>query len=471
MGKVKKAEKAGKKKVKKIKAKGDEAKAAKDGKAQKAAPEQKEKKPFSTVEVFSKPAIMATLFEGFKAGEISAEIVRPRLMTESVEHGRGRGIIRNFTFRKFKEQPRAVFFMTTPKGVAGGSFEPTDRLLNPGEQVQLNYTMEVEGADRPIYFMGKGYFLRHSFYVSEDPQNPNKPWVGSHEVATETLPKNLVVAGEDIIELRIDSVTSFPHGPGSLRRDVLDCYLSQTQLYVIPGGGAWNHKSAQGNFFDSIKDPLEKYITKEGVKLIEQVTLDEFGNLGDVSVMIKERLLGDVDHEIARPAVVKNPNDYLREINIHLGFLLYFKMTDEVKEVVMRTFPKKAGKEEDVFLPLLLERVTDAKKQYRVVFRVFPRDLVEERSSKSMERGLKFMPPYALHPGAENHNTYSKLHIAMSQRFREDEKPEEEKLKSEKLQASVQKRISEQKSKFVDEKVKAAFQKRVAAKKRKEEGG
>ena len=84
--------------------------------------------------------------------------------------------------------------------------------------------------------------------------------------------------------------------------------------------------------------------------------------------------------------------------------------------------------------------------------------------------GVEFTPPYALYPGAENHDTYSKLLIALSQHFREDEKPEEDKLKSEKLVASVQERMAEQKHKFVDEKVKSAFQNRVAAKKRKEEG-
>ena len=466
MGKVKK----GKKVVKKVKTKGDKKSVEKDGKTNKAAPAKKERKPFSTVEVFSKPALMAPLFEGFKAGEVSADIVRPRMMAESVEHGRGRCIIRHFSFRKFKDQARAVFFITVPSGVGGGSFEPTDRLLKPGEQIQLSYTIEVEGAERPLYFMGKGYFLRKSFYVSEDPTNPNKPWIGPRDVATETLPKNLVVGGDDVVELRIDSVTSFPSGPGSLRRDVLDRYLSQPKLYVIPGGGGWNQKSTQGNFFDSIKDPLDKYITKENIKVIEPVILDEFGNLGDVSVLIKELLLGNLEHELARPAVVKNPNDYLREINLHIGFLLHFKMAEEVKESVMRTFPKKAGKEDDVFLPLLLERVTDAREQYRLVFRVFPRDLIEERSRTSMDRGLKFMPPYALHQGAENHNTYSKLLIAMSQRFHEDEKPEDEKLKSEKLVASVQKRMADQKHKFVDEKMKSAFQSRVAAKKRKDEG-
>ena len=59
--------------------------------------------------------------------------------------------------------------------------------------------------------------------------------------------------------------------------------------------------------------------------------------------------------------------------------------------------------------------------------------------------------------------------MALSQRFREDEKPDEEKLKSEKLQASVQARISEQSDKFTDDKIKSAFQDRVAAKKRQED--
>ena len=137
----------------------------------------------------------------------------------------------------------------------------------------------------------------------------------------------------------------------------------------------------------------------------------------------------------------------------------------------MRTFPRKAGSENDVFLPLFLERVSEAKEQYRITFRLFPRDLIEERAArKSMERGLKFMPPYALHQGSENQNTFSKLLLLLNQRFREDEKPEEDKLKREKLRASVEKRIADRRSDFTDDKVKSAFQGRVSAKKRKEEG-
>ena len=54
-----------------------------------------------------------------------------------------------------------------------GTLEPgvVERTVNVGE---LSYTAEVEGADRPIYFSGKGYFLRKSFYVGENPENPEK---------------------------------------------------------------------------------------------------------------------------------------------------------------------------------------------------------------------------------------------------------------------------------------------------------
>ena len=79
------------------------------------------------------------------------------------------------------------------------------------------------------------------------------------------------------------------------------------------------------------------------------------------------------------------------------------------------------------------------------------------------------LAPNTLHPGSENQVIFSKLLIALSQHFREDEKPDEEKLKSEKLQASVQARISEQSHKFTDKKIKSAFQNRVEAKKREDD--
>ena len=54
-----------------------------------------------------------------------------RMQTESVEHGRGQGLLRHYTFRKFKEVPKAVLFMNQPRSQSG-AFEPTDRLLTPG---------------------------------------------------------------------------------------------------------------------------------------------------------------------------------------------------------------------------------------------------------------------------------------------------------------------------------------------------
>ena len=427
------------------------------------------KKPFSGVEVYTKPGLMQTLFAGFREGEVAGDIIRPRMLTESVEHGRGRGIIRNFTFRKFKDQPKAVFFMTWPKGVAGGSFEPTDRLLKPGEPISLSYTIGVDGADSPIYFVGKAYFLRKSFYVAENPATPGRPWIGPREEAQEKLPKDVCVQGEDIIEIRVDSVTSMPNGPGRIPRDILERYLSRAQLYVIPGGGGWAQRSAQGHFFKNIRDPLDKYLEKEGNKLIEGITIDEFGNMGDVILMVKGMLLSGIEHDKIREVMIKKPNDHLREINTTVGFLLYFQMAEEIKDMTIRALPDKVGKEIDVYLPLMLENVADSREQYRVTFRVFPRDLVENRSRASLERGLHFKPPNTLHPGSENQAVYSKLLIALSQRFREDEQPDEEKMKSEKLQASVQARISEQSHKFTDDKIKSAFQDRVAGKKRQED--
>jgi hypothetical protein len=80
------------------------------------------------------------------------------------------------------------------------------------------------------------------------------------------------------------------------------------------------------------------------------------------------------------------------------------------------------------------------------------------------------MPPFTLHPNAEDHNTYRKLMVAIGQRIRDDSKPEEEKNKIASVQASVAQRQSETKSQRVDENMRKAFMKRVEQKKRKEAG-
>jgi hypothetical protein len=442
-------------------------KKAVDGNGAQAKPE---RKPFTRAEIFSKPKDLQTVFNPIREAEVNAEILRPRMQTESVEHGRGQGLLRHYTFRKFKEVPKAVLFMNMPRSKGGGAFEPPTRMLTPGEQFRLTFTTTVEGSDRPVYFLAKGFFLRKSFFILQDPKNPGKPWTGSREDAEKTVSKDAVVHGEDVIEIRIDTVNSFPGGPGRTDRDVLDRYLSQPKLYIFPGGGGWNQKSTKGNFFDAMRDPLDKYIERDDLKIIDPVVIDEFMNTGEISILIKEQLIAGIDHEVARPSVIKKPNDNLGEINVKLGFLLYFRMDEGIAETLAQTFPQKAGKEVDVFMPLILEKVADSREQYRVTFRVFPRDLIEPRGKKTMERGLKFQPPYALHEGSENQTTFSKLIILLNQRFREDEKPEDEKLKSEKLKASVDKRVADRKGHFTDEKLAASFKDRVSAKKRKDEG-
>ncbi|MDA0338139.1 MAG: hypothetical protein O2782_23455, partial [bacterium] len=277
-----------------------------------------ERKPFTRPELLSKAKEMQVVFNPIREAEVNAEIVRPRMQTESVEHGRGQGLLRHYTFRKFNEVPKAVVFMNQPRSKGGGAFEPTDRLLAPGDQMRLVFTTTVEGADRPVYFLAKGVFLRKSFFIPQDPKNPDKPWTGTREEADKTVDKEAVVRGEDVIEIRIDAVNSFPGGPGRTGRDVTDRYLSQPKLYIFPGGGGWNQKSTQGNFFDGIRDSLDAYTSREDLKIMDPVVIDEFLNTGEISILIKEQLIAGIDHEVARPSVIKKPNDNLGEINIKL---------------------------------------------------------------------------------------------------------------------------------------------------------
>jgi hypothetical protein len=121
---------------------------------------------------------------------------------------------------------------------------------------------------------------------------------------------------------------------------------------------------------------------KSGVKRIEQVELERLSNLGKLTLLIKEQLLDDLDHDVNRPQVRQAPNDYLGEINTKLTFLLHFKVEERISEMLLRAFPVKVGNQDDVYLPLLLNRVGEAKEKYRIEFSVFPRDLIQERSKK-----------------------------------------------------------------------------------------
>ena len=158
----------------------------------------------------------------------------------------------------------------------------------------------------------------------------------------------------------------------------------------------------RAHFFKSIRDPLDKYIGQTAVKHIENIQIVEFGNLGEITITLKEDLLGGIEYDKLLQVMVSKPNDYLREINTFVGFLVHFNIAENVKEGLLRTFNRKVGKEEEVFIPLILETRCRVKRTVSTEVSRFPRDLVEERSKNSMERGLQFMPPYTLHPGSEN---------------------------------------------------------------------
>ena len=126
-----------------------------------------ETSPFARRGVFSKPVELKLLIEDQVESRI--EIVRPRVLTESVQNGRGNATIRGYVFRKFDERPRLVLFLSSP-GSTAGSFEPSDKSLTSGELVQLSFSAGVPGLAQSVFFSGKGYFLRKSFYIAENPE-------------------------------------------------------------------------------------------------------------------------------------------------------------------------------------------------------------------------------------------------------------------------------------------------------------
>ena len=145
----------------------------------------------------------------------------------------------------------------------------------------------------------------------------------------------------------------------------------------------------------------------------------------------------------------------------------------EVKEIIMRTYPQKVGKEVEIWLPLTLGQVTDMEPpKKRVVFQIFPRDLVQETNPQRRKShpGLRFVPPFTLHPNPEDQNTYRKVMVAIGQRLKDDARPEDERNKLASVQAQVAQRREETKGKRVDENLRKAFQARQEAKKRQESG-
>ena len=140
----------------------------------------------------------------------------------------------------------------------------------------------------------------------------------------------------------------------------------------------------------------------------------------------------------------------------------------------MRTFSQKIGKEAEIWLPLTLGQITEQEPpKLKLLFQLFPRDLTQETNPQRRKKtpGVKFVPPFTLHPDPEDQNTYRKLMVAMGQRMKDDARPEEEKNKLASVQESIRGRREETKGKYVDENLKKQFAARRDAKKRKEAQG
>ena len=198
----------------------------------------------------------------------------------------------------------------------------------------------------------------------------------------------------------------------------------------------------------------------------------EFG-VDTITMLVPENIFTDIEHDRLVPSVKKKPNDNLQVLNSCLGFLLRFEVADEIKELMMRTFGQKIGKEVEIWLPLSLGNLTEAEPpKDRIVFQLFPRDLTQEKNPQRRKNypGVKFVPPFTLHPNPEDQNTYRKLMVSIGQRMKDDARPEEEKNKLASVQAQVSARHEETKGKYVDENLKKQFRSRQEAKKRKEQG-
>jgi hypothetical protein len=281
--------------------------------------------------------------------------------------------------------------------------------------------------------------------------------------------------GEEVLQLRVDKLTCFPNAPESFTSDQFDPYVFKATLYCITGGGMWAKKVA--DHFEGIQDDIHKHLEdmekKEFLKTIDNVKLIDFG-VDSISMFTPGSLLSGIEHDKLMPSMFKKPNDNLMVLNSCVGFILKFEVADEIKELLMRTFSQKAGKEVEIWLPLTLGNIQEAEPpKERVAFQIFPRDLVQETDPRKRSKalGLKFMPPFTLHPNPEDHNTYRKLMVAIGQRLRDDSRPEEEKNKVASVQAAVAQRQQETKGDRVDENMRKAFAKRVEATKRNDDAG
>ncbi|MDP6780083.1 MAG: hypothetical protein QGI83_25235 [Candidatus Latescibacteria bacterium] len=431
---------------------------------------------FNTVKVVSKPEVLNVLMQGLKEEQVEAEVSRQKLKAASLVSGRGAGILYNYMMHNFKSGPRPVVVISSPRSTKGGNFVPVDSPLEAGEMVEFSYSMALPQADgNTLYFTGRGPYLQTAIYIP-NAEDPSKPWVASREATEKKMGEGGLKRGEEVLQVRVDQITVFPNAPESFTGDQIGPYVFSPELTLVSGGGVWAKRGGSG-YFENIPDTLEKYFEKEAreerVKNITGITLVDFG-VDTITMMINTDLFHGLEHDRLVPSVRKKPNDNLQVINSCVGFLLKFEVSDEVKELVMRTFPQKIGKEVEIYIPLILGSIQEAEPpKYRVVFGIFPRDLTQETDPRRRKTnpGVKFVPPFTLHPNPEDHNTYRKLMVAMGQRMKDDSRPDEEKAKLASVQAQVAQRREETKGKRVSENVKKAFSSRQEAKKRKEAQG
>ena len=423
---------------------------------------------FNQVQVISKPEILDTLLKGVKEETLQAQVSRQKLKAASLVSGRGEGQILTYSMYKFKSGSRPVVVIGWPRSTTGGNFMPADTPMETGEAIEFSYSMPLaEAGGNVLYFTAKATYLQTVLFIP-NAKNPSKPWVGSRELTEKKLGPGGVKQGTESLQVRVDQITVYPNGPESFTADQMGSYIFSPELHVLGGGGVWTKRGGSG-YFEGIPDALDKYIEKlEEKKVISGVQLIEFG-VDEVSLFVNEKLLTGIEHDFLIPSVLKNPNDNLQKINTALGFLLKIEIADEIKELMMRTFPQKIGKEIEIWLPLTLIQLSDAAPpKERALFRLFPRDLTQETHPTRRKKfpGMKFVPPFTLHPNPEDHNTYRKLMVAVGQRMKDDARPDEEKNKLASVQESVRQRRDETRGKRVNENVKKAFAARREARKR-----
>ncbi|MCZ6635644.1 MAG: hypothetical protein O7G87_19785 [bacterium] len=442
-------------------------------KAAAAAKTQSSKPNFSRIQVVSKVEILNTLLKGVREETVTTQVSRLKLKAASLVSGRGEAQIHTYSIYKFKSGPRPVLVMSAPRSTKGGNFVPADNPMEAGEAVEFSYSMELPEADgNTLFFTAKATYLQTALFIPNS-NDPSKPWIGSRDATEKKFGEGGLRQGEECLQLRVDQITVFPNAPESYTADQIGPYVFSPELHVLGGGGVWAKRGGNG-YFESIPDTLEKCLERvEEKKVISPVTLIDFG-VDEISMFVNINPLTDIDHDFLTPSVLKKPNDNLQKVNTALGFLLKFEVADEIKELMMRTFSQKVGKEVEIWLPLTLAQVTpqDAPK-IRLLFQLFPRDLTQETNPQRRKEfpGMKFVPPFTLHPNAEDQNTYRKLMVAMGQRMKDDSRPEEEKNKLAGVQESIRTRREETRGKYVDENLKKQFSARREARKRKDAAG